>query len=173
MLTFFISSNFKGMKIDSDKCDKKVPFRIMHSGKEVDLKEHIFSVKAHCPEVEIHLGCDSQNYRNYTVYVTTVVFRYPTNGAHVIYVKEKVPKINDLWTKLWGELERSAELALELRSEYDIEIEQIDLDYNADPSFPSNKLLQAASGYLSSLGFNAKAKPHLLMAVWAANSLCH
>jgi len=153
--------------------DDKVSFKIMHSGENVDLLSHIQSVKANCPEVQIHIGCDSQNYRAHTVYVTTVVFRYPSNGAHVIYLKERVPKINDLWTKLWGELERSAELGLRIREEYGIDVEQIDLDYNADPTFPSNKLLSAASGYLSSLGFNAKAKPHLLMAVWAANSLCH
>ncbi len=161
------------MKNESDKKCSHVPFRIMHSGEEVLLKEHIQSIKAHCPEVEIHVGCDSQNYRSYTLYVTTVVLRYPTNGAHVVYLKEKVPRIADLWTKLWGETERSANLALELRDELGIDVEQIDLDYNTDPSFPSHKLLNAASGYITSLGFNSKAKPNLLMAVWAANSLCH
>jgi predicted RNase H-related nuclease YkuK (DUF458 family) len=145
----------------------------MHSGEIIDLLAHVYSIKASCPEVEIHIGCDSQNYRVYTVYVTTVVFRYPNNGAHVIYFKEKIPKINDLWSKLWGELERSAKLALTLRDNHGFEVEQIDLDYNSDPSYPSYKLLNAASGYLSSLGFNSKAKPNLLMAVWAANSLCH
>jgi len=158
---------------DQEKSFENVPFRIMHSGEEVHLKEHIFNIKAQCPEVEIHIGCDSQNYRNHTLYVTTVVFRYPNNGAHVIYFKEKAKRIEDLWTKLWGELERSASLALQLRESYGISIEQIDLDYNSDPAFPSNKLLNAASGYLTSLGFNAKAKPELLIAVWAANSLCH
>ncbi len=170
------------MNTDSDKETQdellktslqKVPFKVMHSGEIINLLEHISSIKAHCPEVEIHIGCDSQNYRIHTVYVTTVVFRYPNNGAHVVYLKEKVPKINDLWSKLWGELERSANLALVLRDNHHIEVKQIDLDYNTDPSFPSHKLLNAASGYLSSLGFISKAKPNLLMAVWAANSLCH
>ncbi|MFK7756253.1 MAG: ribonuclease H-like YkuK family protein [Flavobacteriales bacterium] len=161
------------MRNAEDSGIQKISFKIMHSGEDVDLLTHIESIKANCPEVKIHIGCDSQNYRLHTVYVTTVVFRYPRNGAHVIYLKERVPKIQDLWTKLWGELERSAELGLKIREEYGIAVEQIDLDYNADPSYPSHKLLSAASGYLSSLGFNAKAKPDLLMAVWAANSLCH
>ena len=161
------------MNSETDKINRPIPFRIMHSGETVILKEHIQNIKSHCPEVEIHIGCDSQNFRKHTIYVTTVVFRYPTNGAHVIYMKEKVPKVMDLWTKLWGECERSAELALELRNESAIEVKQIDLDYNTDPAFPSNKLLSAASGYLTSLGFNPQAKPGLLMAVWAANSLCH
>jgi len=161
------------MKSTSEKKKQDIPFKIMHSGEEVILNEHIQSIKANCPEVEIHIGCDSQNYRNHTIYVTTIVFRYPSNGAHVLYIKEKIPKIHDLWTKLWGETERSALLALELREKLNIEVEQIDLDYNSNPAFPSHKLLSAASGYLSSLGFMAKAKPDLLMAVWAANSLCH
>jgi predicted RNase H-related nuclease YkuK (DUF458 family) len=61
----------------------------------------------HEQKLEVHVGCDSQNYKRHTVYATTVVFDIPGNGAHVIYRKEKVPKINDLWTKLWGETERS------------------------------------------------------------------
>ena len=62
-------------------------------------------------EIEVHVGCDSQNHKRHTVYVTTVVFRFPNNGAHVIYRRERLPKILDMWTKLWGETERSVALA--------------------------------------------------------------
>lgn len=120
----------------------------------------------------LHVGCDSQNHRNHTVYVTTVVFRFPRSGAHVIYHKEKVPKIRDLWTKLWGETERSVALAHLLRDEVDAHVEQIDLDFNSDPSHPSNKVLSASAGYVQSLGFQSGAKPGLLMAAWAADALC-
>jgi predicted RNase H-related nuclease YkuK (DUF458 family) len=122
---------------------------------------------------EIHVGCDSQNYKRYTVYVTTVVFRYPDNGAHVIYRRERVPKILDLWTKLWGETERSVALAQLLLEECHIRVKQIDLDFNSDPTYPSQKLISASAGYIKSLGFDAQAKPNLLMAAWAANVLCH
>ena len=121
----------------------------------------------------LHVGCDSQNYRCHTVYVTTVVFRYPQAGAHVIYRKEKVPRISDMWTKLWGETERSVALAHMLREEAEVEVEQIDLDFNTDPAYPSNKLLSASAGYIQSLGFQSGAKPDLLMAAWAADALCH
>lgn len=123
--------------------------------------------------VEIHVGCDSQNYKRYTVYVTTVVFRFPENGAHVIYRRERVPKITDLWTKLWGETERSVDLANLILSECNVRVKQIDLDFNSDPAYPSQKLISASAGYITSLGFEAKAKPNLLMAAWAANVLCH
>lgn len=121
----------------------------------------------------LYVGCDSQNYRNYTVYATTVVFRYPGAGAHVIYRKEKVPRIEDMWTKLWGETERAVALAHLLREEAGVEVQQIDLDFNSDPAHPSNKLLSASAGYIQSLGFQSGAKPDLLMAAWAADALCH
>ena len=147
-------------------------FKVMGGTVEHDISAYVASM---CQELnlDVHVGCDSQNYKKYTVYVTTVVFRYPGNGAHVIYRKEKVPKICDLWTKLWGETERSVELALLLLNECKLKVKQIDLDYNSDPNYPSQKLISASSGYIASLGFQAKVKPELLMAVWAANALCH
>jgi len=148
-------------------------FKLMNNGEKVEVFEYTRTyVRAH-PEVEVHIGCDSQNFQNHTVYVTAIVFRYPRQGGHVIYRKEKVKKIDDLWTKLWGEIERSVFLANELNSLCQLRVAQIDLDYNSDPSYPSNKLLSAATGYAQSLGFSAKAKPELLMAAWAANVLCH
>ena len=49
---------------------------------------------------------------------------------------------------------------------------QIDLDFNSDSQYASHKLVSASSGYITSLGFNSKVKPDLLMAAWAANVLC-
>ena len=86
--------------------------------------------------------------------------------------KERVPKIGDLWTKLWGETERSVALANLLREEAGVEVAQIDLDFNTDPAHPSNKVLSASAGYIQSLGFQSGAKPGLLMAAWAADALC-
>lgn len=148
-------------------------FRIMGGAEIQDVFEYLSHVVNNQETSEIHVGCDSQNYRNETVYVTTIVFRYQGSGAHVVYRKERVPKIYDLWTKLWGETERSVELANLIRERCGVTIQQIDLDFNTDPAFPSNKLLSASTGYINSLGYQSKAKPNLLMAVWAANVLCH
>lgn len=145
----------------------------MGGRRRVELASYINEFLELYPECELYVGCDSQNYRSYTVYVTTVVFRFPDNGAHVIYRKERVPRIADLWTKLWGETERSVETAELIRNETEAGIKQIDLDFNTDPAYPSNKVLNASAGYISSMGFKAKAKPGLLMAAWAANVLCH
>jgi len=104
--------------------------------------------------------------------VTAVVFRFPGDGAHVLYTKERIPIIRDMWTKLWGEVERSIILAEYFEGELGLSVSQIDLDYNSDDAFASYKVLSAASGYVQSMGYVAKAKPELLMAVWAANVLC-
>jgi predicted RNase H-related nuclease YkuK (DUF458 family) len=105
-----------------------------------------------------------------TTYATTIVFHVESAGCHVIYKKSRVDKINDMWTRLWGEVERSVEVALYLR-ENGIEINTIDLDYNIDPSHQSNKLVKAAVGYVESLGIQARVKPDLLPAVYAADDI--
>lgn len=131
-------------------------------------------VKKYCElfknqELRLYLGCDSQNKLN-TTYATTLVFNVAATGCHVIYRKEVVPLISDMWTRLWGEAERSVETALYLR-EHDIEIDTIDLDYNIDPKFKSNKVVTAAVGYVESLGFKARIKPDLLPAAYAADNI--
>ncbi len=148
-------------------------FLKMSDGSKVLLEQYVPKVVNTNPEVEVYIGCDSQNHGKTTVYVSTVLFRYKNNGAHVIYLKEKVERIYDMWARLWAELERSVKLALFLQNTCGINIKQIDMDYNQDPDYPSSKLYKAASGYAESMGFDARAKPELLMATWAANVLCH
>ena len=145
----------------------------MGSGNSVDLYDYIGKVLSNNPNCELHIGCDSQNHSRFTTYVTTIVFRFPGQGAHVIYYKEKIDRIADLWSKLWGELERSIHLANLVQHVLKIRVHQIDLDFNTNPNYPSYKVLSAATGYISSLGYQVKAKPELLMACWAANVLCN
>ena len=151
---------------------KKV-FVKMSDGSKVKLDEYVIDVLQQHPDAEIHIGCDSQNYSRTTVYVTTVVFRFPNHGAHVVYVKEKLSKISDIWNRLWAETERPIDVALYIQEKCGVEVKQIDMDYNADPIYPSNKLIKPAVGWAESLGFTTSTKPNLLMATWAANSLCH
>ena len=120
--------------------------------------------------MKIYLGCDSQNKAIKTVYATTLVFHVASAGCHVIYKKEEVPIIKDMWTRLWKEAEKSVEVAVYLR-EYGIEIDTIDLDYNINPKYGSNKLVSAAVGYVESLGFKARCKPELLPGCYAADGI--
>jgi predicted RNase H-related nuclease YkuK (DUF458 family) len=145
----------------------------MGCGTQVSIDDYTNALISDNPNIELYIGTDSQNYSKHTIYVTTLVFRYNKQGAHVIYKKDRVPKITDIWTRLWAELERSTNLALFLKNDCGIAVDQIDLDYNENPRFASYKLYKAAVGYVESLGFRTKTKPNLLLATSAANVLCH
>jgi len=121
-------------------------------------------------DVKMYLGCDSQTKADKTTYATTLVFHVESSGCHVIYKKEVVPVIRDMWNRLWKETELSVEAAIYLR-ENGIEINTIDLDYNIDPIHESNRLVKATVGYVESLGFKARVKPDLLPAVYAADTI--
>ena len=147
-------------------------FKRMADGHPVDLLEVVHRVLASHPDVEVLVGSDSHNHGNHTVYTTTVVLRYRRNGAQVIYRREKQPKVNDLWTRLWGEVERSLAVADDLREER-IPVQRIDMDLNSDARYGSFKLHSAAIGYIRSHGYEPHTKPDMLIASWAANVLCN
>jgi predicted RNase H-related nuclease YkuK (DUF458 family) len=152
---------------------KNRDFMVMGRQQTVDLIERIEAFKSSHPDMEVYIGCDSQNYRGHTVYVRAVVLRVPGAGAHVLFQREKIPPVKDLWSRLWREIEQSLEVASFVRENTGIEVKQVDLDLNENPEFPSNKVLKAARGYVAGMGFNPQAKPAMLPATWAANVLCH
>lgn len=121
-------------------------------------------------EVKMYLGCDSQTKGITTTYATTLVFHVASSGCHVIYKKEVLPVISDMWNRLWKETELSLATALYLR-DAGIEIDTIDLDYNINPVHNSNKIVKSAVGYVESFGFKARVKPDLLPACHAADDI--
>ena len=120
--------------------------------------------------IKIHVGCDSQNIGKSTHYATTVVFHIGNSGCHFVYKKEKLPKIDDMWTKLWGETTRSVEIANYLKDK-GVNIHSVDLDFNSNDSHKSNKLVSASVGYVESMGFKANIKPSILPAISAADMM--
>ena len=145
----------------------------MSTGEPVDLIGHIRNVLKDDPEVEVLVGSDSQNKGSHTIYATAVVLRYKGNGAQVVYKRNKVEKITDLWTRLWKEVEDSIEIAEELSSGAQIPVKRIDMDLNEDPRFGSHRLHSAAVGYVRARGYETRTKPDLMIASWAANVLCN
>jgi len=140
-------------------------------GQMVDTVKHTLSTLEYCPYAEIHVGTDSQNHRRHTWYCVVIAYRYGNRGVHYIYHIEKVKKIRDRWTRLWREAELSIETAQLLTSKLKVQV-QIDLDFNADERFFSNTLVQAASGWASSLGYKVNIKPDNQIATRAADHHC-
>ena len=140
---------------------------------QIDLAEYLKSYieQVGSENVRLYIGCDSQNKSAWTNYATTIVIHIGNTGCHVLYQKERVrPRIEDFWTRLWKEVERSVEVALYLQ-DHGIEVDNIDLDLNDDPNMKSNKLVAAARGYVESLGIKANIKPDLLPAICAADHI--
>lgn len=147
-------------------------FTRLQDGKGVEVAEYVkqYIQDNKFSKLKIYVGCDSHNRGEWTTYVTTVVIHVGETGCHVLYNKEKVSRINDLWTRLWNEVEKSVNLANYMR-ENGINIHNIDLDLNNDEKHASNKLVAAAKGYVSSMGIKARIKPEILPAVHAADNL--
>lgn len=138
-----------------------------------DVAEYLKTSLAAMPYSKIYVGTDSQNKDDYTIYATAIVIHWHGDkGGHVIYTKDKVPRIRDRFEKLWGEVQRSVDIANYLKYDCNIPIEYIDLDLNANVKWDSNKVLKPAIGYLDSLGYKARFKPGPAYACRVADVLC-
>lgn len=123
------------------------------------------------PEVEVYVGTDSANSGSAgkqpaTVFVTTICFRHPGNGVHYIYSKEKKPRISDLFTKIWSEIERTNEVASFVKPIIGDRTLFLDLDINSLKQFGSHIAYAAANGFLIGQGYSVRSKPQ----AWAAHA---
>ena len=139
---------------------------------EIDLAEYVQEYVNYVerPNVQLYIGCDSQNKGDNTIFATTVFLHIGNTGCHVLFKIETFPRIFDFQSRLWGEVERSVEVAVYLKDN-GIVVDNIDLDLNGDPMKRSNKLVHAATGYVESLGIKARIKPEMLPAISAADNI--
>lgn len=113
-------------------------------------------IKSH-PEVEIIIGCDSQNKGSKTQYAAVVAFYNPGHGAHVIYSKWQTPKeytnsirlINEVWTSI--EIAESIKY-IGCKAKY------IDIDINPNPKYKSNSVFKQAVGMCEGMGYKVRFK---------------
>ena len=91
-----------------------------------------------------------------------------------LYSKEKVKRINDMWTRLWREAELTIETAEWFTKKTNINIKaELDMDYNEDKFYKSNQLVNATRGWAQGLGYKVNNKPNTDMpAVRAADYHC-
>lgn len=141
------------------------------NGDRVNVVEHTLQQLNKFPNVSVHIGTDSQNLGAHTVYSTVIAYRFANRGIHYIVCNQKVPKIVDIWTRLWKEAELSIETAEWLTAQISVNV-QIDMDYNSDEEYKSNKLISAARGWANSLGYKVNVKPNMQIATKAADYQC-
>ena len=140
-------------------------------GNIIDPIDHTREIIKKNPFVEVHVGTDSQSLAKITQYITVIAYRYGNSGVHYILKKNGVPQIKDLWTRLWKETELSIDIAESIKKSLNV-IPEIDLDYNENENFKSNKLVNASKGLANSLGYKVNIKPHIQIATRAADYHC-
>tara|TARA_B100001063_G_scaffold114148_1_gene106651 strand:+ start:4106 stop:4552 length:447 start_codon:yes stop_codon:yes gene_type:complete len=136
-------------------------------GQSINPLDYTISIIKKYPDVKIHVGTDSHSLNDNTRYITAIAYRFNNSGVHYIYTRYNYPKIIDKWERLWKETELSVKIAQILNNK-EINIE-IDMDYNSDERYYSNKLVSVAKGWANSLGFKVNIKPFNQIATSAAD----
>lgn len=150
----------------------KITFKSLTTRNNIDLVEYIQKYLQEYPNTDIYIGCDSQNFKRTTSYAIVIVLHDLGKGGHILYSKESMPRIHDKFTRLWKEVEKSIETAEYLKENNIKKPAYIDLDLNPDIKYQSNKILQAALGYVESMGYKARCKPDAMSASHVADALC-
>ena len=150
-----------------------------------ELRNYLIKWFEQYPDARVVVGTDSQRYKKALIYVTVIALCYPTvidtknniseivycKGAHLLFCKQRIKmRCIDMWTRLWHEVELTRLIAEEV-SKTTNKIVEVHLDLNPDVEYASNKLFNAAVGYLKSLQFDVYAKPDSFVATAAADSL--
>lgn len=148
-------------------------FKRLSDHKEVDLIPLLKTLVTGVSDVKIYIGTDSQTSGAHTNYATVIVLHWGNRGANVFYLKEHLPRITDMFKRLWDEVERSIQVAEFLFENGLPRATSIDLDYNPDPKYNSNTVLRSAVGYVESMGYEARVKPESIIASSCADVICH
>ena len=140
-------------------------------GNKIDPLRHTTKLLNEYPHLQIYVGSDSQNLGKKTVYCTVIAYKLGNRGVHYILHKKKQIIIKDLWSRLWHETELSIDTAEWLNQKIKVGIE-IDMDYNENEVYKSNKLISAAKGWANSLGYKVNVKPQMQIATRAEDYNC-
>lgn len=134
-----------------------------------DLRQYVRAWLREHPNGKVYIGSDSQVRGDGVKYSTVVCLWNVGYGVWEVYSTVKVPRLNDRFSRLWNEVQRSVEVADMLR---DIAQVTVHMDFNSDPKYPSYKLYDAGMGLVKAMGFEAAGKPHSWAATCGANRHC-
>jgi len=146
-------------------------FKTLVTHKEVELISYVKEYKERFPDVEVLVGCDSQNRKKETVYAIVVGLYTPGKGAHVLYSKFFIQRERDNVVRLLNEVWHSVETAEQIKNEIGIKATWIDIDLNPDPKYRSNQALASAVGVVTGMGYNVRHKGNSPVMTYAADHL--
>ena len=133
-------------------------FKRMSDRQVIDLVSYVTDYLQKFPNVELLVGCDSQNVRNETVFAAVVALYNPGKGAHVIFRKWRTPLERVRSVRLLNEVWYSVEIAEEIKNAGLPKVKYIDIDLNPDPKYKSNEVFRQAVGLVEGMGYAVRYK---------------
>ena len=146
-------------------------FKTLAYNKKVELIDYVKEYVSQHPEVEILVGCDSQNRKRETIYAIVVGLYLPGKGAHVLYSRFTTMRERDNVNRLLSEVWFSVETAEKIKNEVGVAAKWIDIDINPDPKFKSNEVLRQAVGLVEGMGYKVRYKTLGPVVTYAADHL--
>lgn len=127
-------------------------------GTKIVLEEYVRTYLASHPDIQLLVGCDSQNRGKETYYAIAVAMYTPGHGGHVVFKRWKTPKERVRATRLINEVWFSLETAEAIRKAGLPKPKWIDLDLNPDPQYKSNEVFRQAVGLCEGMGYEVRFK---------------
>lgn len=146
-------------------------FKTLTTHQQISLTSYISEYLLSYPDVEILIGCDSQNQYSATYYAIVVGLYNPGKGAHVLYSKWSADFEKENTVRLLNEVWYSVEVAEYIKNKLNIRATWIDIDLNPDPKYRSNQVLTSAVGIVTGMGYKVRHKGNDPVMVYAADHI--
>jgi len=133
----------------------------------------ILREKALGNKLMVCIGTDSQVRGELVEFATVIVLLREKKGGFMYIHNERSRQPMTLKERLLNEVSMSINIAYELcdlLDTHDVDLE-VHADINTNPHFKSNTALSEAMGYILSMGFAFKAKPHAFASTSCANKV--
>lgn len=146
-------------------------FRKFRQKGEIDLVDYVRDYLLNNENIELLVGCDSQNHGRKTTYAIVVAMYRPGKGAHVVYRKWSVEKERVNAVRLINEVWYSLEVAELLKEAGLPKVKFIDIDLNEDKRYFSNTVIRQACGMVEGMGYSVRTKGTGAVVTYAADLL--
>jgi predicted RNase H-related nuclease YkuK (DUF458 family) len=146
-------------------------YKRLYDGEKIDLIHYVGEWMKSKPNAEILIGCDSQNFKDRTIYAIVVALYDTGKGAHVLYKRWRTQREWTRSTRLLNEVWYSVEVAEEMRAAGLPKVRWIDIDINPDPKYKSNEVFRQAVGMVEGMGYKVRYKSLGPIATYCADHL--
>ena len=138
-----------------------------------EVENAILRERAAGNKLMVCIGTDSQVRGEITEFATVIVFLREKKGGFMYIHNDKTRQKMSIKERLLTEVSMSINIAYELcdlLDQHEVDLE-VHADINTNPYFKSNTALSEAMGYILSMGFAFKAKPHAFASTSCANKV--